>query len=278
RLNMPTVVGTPVEGDIWWSGTQGYRYSALHGLAARTNIFPTQDPVLSLAKFVVQAGVAEASPDIELEDRPAVRFTCNTTSAQFQAGITNDYAAGTYTVSFSVVSTETSNLRSFNLHFGTQIVPFVLDSATSPKRVSITATVELGTHTTYITPVEGEEVLAGDVVYIAAVMIEPGSVAGSFFDGNSAGGTWTGAIGNSTSQYDPGWVDEDTRVKYIVDIITDPDVVDGYVDIYSGPEMPPTPTLGDLWEDDAYNLYRWDGAWIKLVDSGDPAVTTSLSD
>src|SRR5690606_12785576 len=114
RLHMPTVVGTPVEGDIWWSGTQGYRYSALHGLAARTNIFPTQDPVLSLAKFVVQAGVAEASPDIELEDRPAVRFTCNTTSAQFQAGITNDYAAGTYTVSFSVVSTETSNLRSFN--------------------------------------------------------------------------------------------------------------------------------------------------------------------
>lgn len=259
----------PDEGDIWWSGTQGYRYSALFGETPRVNSF-TGTP------YTV-GGTAEVDPDVELEDRACVRYTRSSSSGDWRAGYANVFTAGTYTVSFSVVSTASSGLRSFVMWFGDQSYSFVLSEPTTSARVYLSATVAAGTHEFYLTTGEGEEPMAGDTIFLGAPMVESGLLELPFFDGDSANSDWVGTPGSSNSQYTPGWVDDDARVKAIYDIIADEDVTDGQVDIYSGPQ-PASPVLGDLWDDDQNNLWRWDGLqWVALVDSGDPAITEYLN-
>lgn len=272
RLHWPSVVGEAIEGDIWWDGTTGRRYSALHGLTERTNLFPTQDPVQNIDAFYVNGGEAVGDYELDLEDRTSVRYLHTDTSQEFRAGIKATLQAKTYTASFSLISTHGTAMRSFTLHFGDQSKAILLDSPTTPERVYITATVSAGEHNIYVTPGEGEEPVAGDVVYLGAFMIEEGNTQGVFFDGDSVTGSWSGAAGNSISHYAPGWI-ESSYIKALVDIVQTTHIEDGYVDIYSGPETPPNPSLGDLWEDDAYNLFSWDGStWKALVDSNDPAI------
>jgi hypothetical protein len=257
---------SPAHGDLWTSTSANQRWSAPFGDSTRTNLFSGH---LNLASYYVQAGNSELFEDFLLDNRPSVRFTATTTSIEFRAGI--EFTAptsGTFTISFMVSSTLKSGIRSLRMGTPDSVVDeYVLPTADTPQRISITRSLASGSsYQFFVTPGSGEDIQAGDVLFIGAPMVELASVVGSYFDGNSESAVWDTVVGG-TATYTPQWVDDTTgHLNNLKAVLTEPDYVDGFVDVFRGPE-PPLPASGDLWVVGT-SLRRWDGSvWVEMVDS-----------